>query len=220
MRVGLPAGFVTNWGISKTLSYPFLSDPDMFTSTLATLVSNDVVFTFLPISQSDKSLYIGNPSHTATASLAAVYTMIARAIGVSDNVSTLENVKIDKYFWHDATQTTTFSGPITGHATLGALKILTAAAHLDATNVTGQMDLRRLVILRGTYTKSGGGTAIHYMLGTMYTKKGAAVQTIVANDPWTGTQVEIDPVTRKVVTPGFPLATFKVNGYQPVTALH
>jgi hypothetical protein len=220
LRNALQTGFATNWGISKTLSYPFLSDPDMFTSTLATLVSNDVVFSFLPVSQSDKSQYIGTPAHTADASLAAVYTMIARAVGISDNVSTLKNVKIDKYFWHDATQTTTFSGPVASHATLGALKILSASAHLGATNVIGQMNAHRLVILRGAYTKSGGGTAPHYMLGTMYTKKGTAVQTIVANDPWTGTQVEISPVTRKVVTPGFPLSTFKVNGYRPVTTLN
>jgi hypothetical protein len=145
--------------------------------------------------------------------------MIARAVGISDNVATLKNVKIDKYFWHDATQTTTFSGPVAAHATLGALKTLAANAHLDATNVTGQMNVHRLVILRGTY-KKGAVTATHYMLGTMYTKKGTAVQTIVANDPWTGTQVEISPVTRKVVTPNFPLATFKVNGYQPVTTLN
>jgi len=220
LRNALPAGFALGWGISKSLSYPFLSDPDTFTSTLATLVSNDVVFSFLPIGQSDTAQYIGNPAHTADASLAVVYTMIARAVGISDNVSTLKSVKIDKYFWHDATQTTTFSGPLATHATLGALKILSASAHLDATNVAGQMNAHRLVILRGAYTKSGGGTAVHYMLGTMYTKKGAAVQTVVADDPWTGTQVEISPVTRKVVTPNFPLATFKVNGYQPVTTLN
>jgi hypothetical protein len=215
----LPTDFTLNWGISKGLSYPFLNDPDNFTSTLATLVSNDVVFTFLPIQQSDKSQYAGNPTHTAEASLATVYTMIARAVGVSDNVPTLKNVKVNKYFWHDATQTTTFSGPITTHATLGALKTLAPAAHLDGSNVVGQMNAHRLVILRGTFTK-GGSTVIHYMLGSLYTKNGAAVKTIVANDPWTGTQVEVDPVTRKVVTPGFPLATFKVNGYRAVTTLN
>jgi hypothetical protein len=219
LRNALPVGFAGNWGISKALSYPFLSDPDNFTSTLATLVSSNVVFAFLPIQQSDVSQYLGHPAHTDEASLAAVYTMIARAVGVSDNVATLKNVKIDKYFWRDTTQTTTFRGPVTAHATLGAMKTLAANAHLDATNVAGQMNAHRLVILRGTY-KKGAVTATHYMLGTMYTKKGAGVRTIVANDPWTGTQVEISPISRKVVTPGFPLPTFKVNGYQPVMTLH
>jgi hypothetical protein len=219
LRNALPAGFVLGWGISKSLSYPFLSDPDTFTSTLATLVSSNVVFAFLPIKQSEKPQYIGNPAHTDEASLATVYTMIARAVGVTDNVGTLKNVKINKYFWHDATQTTTFSGPVTTHATLGALKPLAANAHLDATNVAGQMNVHRLVILRGTFVKSGA-TVTHYMLGTMYTKQGTGVKTVVANDPWTGTQVEISPTSRMVVTPGFPLPTFKVNGYQPVMTLH
>jgi hypothetical protein len=190
-----------------------------FTSTLATLVSSNLPFAFLPIQQSDKSQYLGNPVHADAASLASVYTMIGRAVGVSDNVALLKNVKIDKYFWHDATQTTTFSGPITSHATLGVMKTIAAATALNTTNVIGQMNVRRLVILRGTYTKSGGGTATHYMLGTLYTKNGVAVNTVVANDPYTGKQLEISPTTKRVVTPGFPLTNFIVNGYQPVMTL-
>jgi hypothetical protein len=43
------------------------------------------------------------------------------------------------------------------------------------------------------------------------------VGTVLANDPWTGTQVEINPATKKVVTPAnFPLKNFTVDGYQPV----
>jgi hypothetical protein len=39
----------------------------------------------------------------------------------------------------------------------------------------------------------------------------------VAHDPWTGQQIEIDPASKTVVTPGFPLRNFVVDGYQPVT---
>src|SRR6185437_7041071 len=132
-------------------------------------VISNKVFTFLPIAQSDKSQYVGNPSHTDQASLAAVYTMIARSIGIADNVAALKDVKIDKYFWHDATQTTTFAGPVNTHAALGAMTAIAPGARLNGTNVLGQMNVHRLVILRGTYTTTGGGTATHYMLGTLYT---------------------------------------------------
>ena len=41
---------------------------------------------------------------------------------------------------------------------------------------------------------------------------------IVANDPWTGQQVRINRSTKAVVAPaGFPLAQFKVDGFQVVT---
>jgi hypothetical protein len=86
--------------------------------------------------------------------------------------------------------------------------------------VIGQMNAHRLVILRGTYTKPSGGAATHYMLGTLYTKPGTAVLSVVADDPWTGTQVEINPATKKVITSNFPLANFKVDGFQPVTGLN
>jgi hypothetical protein len=220
LQGALPAGFKLGWGINKTLSYPYLNDPTNFSSTLATLVLSDVVFTFLPIGQRDASQYLTPPVHADQASLATVYAMIGRAIGVTDNVGTLQNVKIDKYYWHDATQTTTFSGPITTHATLGPMKTIAAATPLDGTNVVGEMNAHRAVILRGTYKKAGGGAATHYMLGTLYTKLGANVSTIVANDPYTGTQIEISPKTKTVVTPNFPLAGFVVDGYRSVTTLN
>ncbi len=221
LRSALPTGFTGAWGITASESYPFLNLPGNFSSTLATLAVSGKVFAFLPISQLDKSQYHSNPAHADQASLAAVYTMIGRAVGITDNVSTLINVKIDKYFWHDSSQTTTFSpSPLTSHATLGAMKTIAAATHLNNTNVIGQMNVHRLVILRGTYTKPGGGTATHYMLGTLYTKSGTAVLSVVADDPWTGTQVEISPATKKVITASFPLANFKVDGFQAVTGLN
>jgi hypothetical protein len=220
LRNALPTGFGGAWGISKNLSYPYLTKPDLFTSPLATLVLSDAVFSFSPIQQTDKSQYQGNPAHANAASLATVYTMIARAVGNTDNVALLQDVKIDKYFWKDATQTTRFAGPLTDHATLGPMKPIAAGAPLNASNVVGQLNIRRLVILRGTYAKAGGGTGTHHMLATLYTKNTSnAVSTVVANDPFTGTQIEINPTTKRVTTP-FPLKNFTVNGYQAVTGLH
>jgi hypothetical protein len=220
LRAALLAGFGGAWGINKTLSYPYLNDPDLFTSSLATLVLANVIFEFSSIQQTDKSQYLVVPVHADAASLATVYAMIGRAIGNTDNVALLKDVKIDKYYWHDATQTTTFSGPITTHATLGTMKTIAAATPLNGTNVIGQLNLRHLVILRGTYSKAGGGTATHYMLATLYTKTATnAVSTVVANDPFTGTQIEIDPTTKRVTT-AFPLQNFIVDGYQTVTTLN
>ena len=144
--------------------------------------------------------------------------MIARSIGIADNVAQLKGVKIDKYFWHDATQTTTFSGPGHAHATLARSSHLPGAIS-TAPNVIAQMKVHRLVILRGTYTKSRrrnshalhAGDALHQEART-------DIVSTVANDPWTGWQVEIDPATKTVVSPSnFPLANFKVNAYQAVT---
>ena len=219
LRAALPAGFnTTAWAISSALSYPFLNSPDIdFTSPLATLVLSNKVFVFVPISQLDLSQYIGVVHNADAASLAAVYTMIARGVGIADNVEQLKAVKINKYYWHDATQMTTFSGPLTLHATLSALKPLPGA--ISGQNVIAHLKVQRLVILRGTYTKAGGGTATHYMLATMFTRKPNGLpSTVIADDPFTGWQVEIDPATKMVVSPSnFPLTNFKVNAYQAVT---
>jgi hypothetical protein len=51
----------------------------------------------------------------------------------------------------------------------------------------------------------------------MYTAINGNVSTVVAHDPFTGTQIEIDPNTKRVLTPDFPLANFKVNAYQAVS---
>jgi hypothetical protein len=57
------------------------------------------------------------------------------------------------------------------------------------------------------------------MLATLYTKdSNNTVTDIIANDPWTGQQVTINPISKHVVRPpNFPLTNFTVNGYQPVT---
>ena len=222
LRGTLPPGFGSAWGINQTLSYPYLNDPDGFTSILATLVRANRIYSFLPIGQLDLSQYAAMPEHDTGAALATVYTMIARAVGLTDQVATLEDVDIDKYFWDDATQTTTWAGPVTQHATKQNVFVSIAkTAPLSTANVIGAMNQQKLVILRGTYVQSGGGGAIHYVLGTLYTKTaGGSPNVVVANDPWTGTQIAISAASKQVVAPaGFPLAHFKVDGYEAV-AIH
>jgi hypothetical protein len=214
----LPDGFSGVWGITPGRSFPFLNSVSGFASTLATAVVSNKLFTFLPISQLDLGQYHGKPKHTSAAGLAAVYTMLARAIGITDNVTTLEGVAIDKYFWDDATQTASFTGPITSHASLGTLVSLGKGATLSSAAVLTQFAHNHVLILRGTYTASGGtGTA--YLLATLFTSdvNQSAVSAIVADDPWTGTQIEVNPVSKTIITAGFPLANFTVNAYRPVT---
>jgi len=218
-RAQLPTGFGKAWAFTKNKSYPFLEDADIdLTLPLATLVSMTRVFTFLPIGQRDRWEYTVKPLHADAASLAAVYTMIARAIGITRNVATLKGVKIDTYFWKDATQKATWKGPVTTRATLGTLSAIPANVPLKSTNVIGQMNAFKLVILRGTYNNNGS-SATHWMLGTLYTRDVDGTPAfVIAHDPWTGMQVMIDPTTKRVVWPAnFPLKNFRINGYQPVT---
>ena len=105
LKAALPAGFITSrWGITRTVSYPFLINPAAFRSTLATTVNANRIFTFLPIGQLDTTEYVHAAPHANRASEAAVYTMLARAIGVTKNVAALRTIKIDTTYWHDSTQ--------------------------------------------------------------------------------------------------------------------
>lgn len=223
LQAALPAGFSTSlWAITAGVSLPYFgAGSPAFASALATTVAANKVFTFLPAVQHEPSEYIKPDKYDLTSdltSLATVYTMIARAIGVTDNVAALKGVKIDKYFWDEKTQTTSWTGPVTQHATLGTLAPIGSAAALDNSNVIGALNQRKVVILRGSYTGAAKGV-FHYMLATLYTKdSNNTVTDVIANDPWTGQQVTINPTTKKVVSPAnFPLPNFTVDGYQPVT---
>jgi hypothetical protein len=218
LRVVMPIGFGNAWAITAKRSYPFLNEADIdFAAPLAMLVKTGRVYTFLPISQRDKPQYSGASTGANFASLATVYTMIARAIGITRNVAALKDVPIDRY-WKDATKTAVWKGPVTTRATLGELKTLAANARLNNANVIGEMKVGRLVIMRGSYTRNNGAKVEHWLLGTLYTTSGNVLDSVIANDPWTGMQVMIDPSTKKVVSPAaFPLANFKVDGYRPVT---
>ncbi|MPZ56544.1 MAG: hypothetical protein GEU91_08625 [Rhizobiales bacterium] len=219
MRSAPPIGFGNAWAITAKRSYPFLNEADIdLAAPLATLVAKKRVYTFLPIDQRDTSQYAGASTGANVASLAAVYTMIARAIGITKNVAALKDVKIDKYFWDDATKTTTWQGPVTTRATLGTFAAIAADAALNDSNVIGEMKGGKLVMLRGTYTRGNGANAKHWLLGTLFTAQGGMVGAVIANDPWSGEQVMIDPLTKKVVSPAdFALANFRINGYRPVT---
>src|SRR5262249_41091511 len=162
-------------------------------SPLATLVQFQRPYVFLPVRQTDDWEYARPPAHADQASLAAVYTIIARGIGIAVHEPRLDDVKIDRYFWNDATQTTTWPRPVQTFAQLGPLTALGPAARLSSTNVIGQMNAERLVILRGSFTKAGGGTGTQWMLGTLYTRgAGNSISAVIAHDPFTGQQVAID----------------------------
>ncbi len=219
LRNALPTGFLTSsWGITRPDSYPYLKTgtPD-FDPQLAALVAESLPFTFVPISQLDKFNYNGATNNIDEASLATCYTMVARAIGAVTNDGRLEDVKTDRYFWRDNTQKTFWLGPVTGYATLGTLTPIGANTPLT-NNVIKELKANKLVLLRGTY-RSGAQNVESWMLGTLYTTNaGGTATAVVANDPFTGKQVTIDPATKRVLSPsGFPLTNFKVNGYQTVT---
>jgi hypothetical protein len=218
LRKVLPPGFGGAWAITRNKSYPFVNEADIdFAAPLATLVKASRVYTFLPIGQRDASQYVTVPATPGVFSLPAVYAMIARAIGVTGDIAALKTVKIDR-FWNDNKKIAVWRGPAAALATLGAFKTIAANARLNHANVIGEMKIGRLVILRGAYTKNNGGKGEHWLLGTLYTASGNALDAVIANDPWTGLQVTIDPATKKVVWPAdYPLANFKVDGYQPVT---
>jgi len=217
LKAALPAGFITKrWWITETVSYPFLRNPNIFRSTLATTVNDNRLFAFLPIGQLDLTEYARAAPHANKASEAAVYTMLARAIGITKNVAALKTIKIDTTYWHDNTQTTTFNGPITSHATRGPVTTLAAAAPISAANILGPLKVNKLVLISGA---SAVGT--HFMLATSYQTDAAGnVIGLIANDPFTGKQVRIHPTTKKVVWPaGFPLTTFKVTSFRVITLL-
>lgn len=220
MQTAVPVGFaVPPWAITQKYSYPYLNvGAIIYASALATTVVQSKVYVFLPVGQLEPSEYTNAPAHAEKAARAAVYTMLGRAIGITDNVAALKNEKIDKYYWDDATQTATWAGPVTSHATLGAVHSIPAATPIDNTNVIVQLRARKVVIVRGTYTKAGKIIA-HDMLATLYTSdSNGNVTALVANDPWTGKQVKIDPGTKQVVWPsGFPLSGWTVKSYWPVT---
>jgi hypothetical protein len=217
LQTALPPGFGAAWSITPGLSYPFLVTAS-FVSPLATLVDASKVLVFVPINQFDDGNYGKPPEHPEGAALAAVYTIIARGIGSGLKVPKLGGVAIDKSFWDDAAEKTKFKGPLTDYATLGKLTKIPAGERLSDGNVIGAFALGKLVILRGKFTREGGGTGTHWMLGTLHTEKSIGkVTAVLADDPWTGRQVSIDPKTKRVTSPGFPLEDFEVDAFQEVT---
>lgn len=217
LQLDLPPGFGAAWSITPGLSYPFLVK-SAFVSPLATLVDTSKVLVFVPLSQFDDGNYGKPPENPDEAALAAVYTIIARGIGSGLKVPKLSGVLIDKYFWDDKAGKAQFKGPVTDYASLGPLTDIPKGERLSDGNVIGAFALGKLAILRGKFKREGGGTGTHWMLGTLHTEKSIGkVTAVLADDPFTGRQVAIDPKTKRVLSPDFPLADFEVDGFREVT---
>jgi hypothetical protein len=210
---------MTAWSITPNVSYPFqLTDQLKFWAPLAvTRVGSDLEI-FLPISQLEPSEYAAAVTHPGQASQAAVFTSVARAVGVAKNIAVLRDEKIDTYFWDDSTPQTWWRGPIKTYATLGPFVSLPAATPIGETNIIGALRTRKVVEIRGTYNKRTA-TATHWMLATSFIVNSTGTVThLVANDPWTGRQVRISPSAKTVLHPSpFPLPGFTVDGYRVIT---
>ena len=220
LQSALPAGFnAAIWKITPGASTPYiLSAGSERASALSTVIKGTRVYAFDGISQLDRVNYVDTPAHANRASEAAAYTILARAIGVSKNVASLANVQIDRFFWNDDTQQTSFVGPVVNHATRGPLLTLGAAQQLTTANVIGPLRSDQLVLLRGKYL-DGAVTRFHWMLATSFTRgAGGTPDAVIAADPWTGRQVRISVSTKQVLTPpAFPLLNFKVDAYRVIS---
>jgi hypothetical protein len=197
LQAKLPRGFSDkDWAITPDVSFPYLTAAGLnFAAPLAIVVKRNLLYTFLPISQLDRSQYAGRVRHEDQASLAAAYTIIARAVGVTDSVEELQTVPIDD-FWIDRRQQAKFQGPVTEHASLGAVTSIAAADPIDEDNVIGALRRRQAALIRGSFQQQGGGSGTQWMLATSFiTDSNGHVTALVADDPWTGLQVRIDPQT-------------------------
>jgi hypothetical protein len=128
----------------------------------------------------------------------------------------LEDAAIDRYFWDDKDASAVWRGPVRNYAKLMPLEKLSQNVTINNNNIIGTLKAGDLAVIRGIAGK-GASAGIHWMLATLFRTNDANVAThLVANDPWTGRQVLIDVKTRRVVSPGFPLTDFKVDGYRVV----
>jgi hypothetical protein len=222
LRRSLRGGFSgTIWAITPDVTYPYLTSALIaFKAALATTVFDAQAFTFLPISQLDPAQYSPPVVHADEASEAVTFTIIARAVGVARNVAELASAKVNLY-WDDAAEEAKWTGALALHAKRGAFTAIPAAQPLSVGNVIGPLSADKLVILRGTYVGESGSTP-HWMLATAFTVDlSDEVTGVLADDPWTGVQVTIDPVSKTVISPGgFPLPGFTVDGFVVVTLKH
>jgi len=201
LQAHLPTGW-SGWTLTPGVSFPYYPLGLDFWAPLAITVQSNLLYTFLPISEFDNGQYAHVVTNEDKASRAAVFTMLARAVGVAQGSATLTNAKIDQYFNATSGQAV-WTGPITTRATLGPQLNIAAAEALTEANVIGPLRARKLVILRGTY-KLNGHTFSHYLLGTSFTVASGKVTSVVADDPYTGKQVRIDLAAtgKNVIGPG------------------
>lgn len=140
--------------------------------------------------------------------LAVDYVMIARAAG--DKTATVGQ------FWSgtDGATTSGFSS-IPNHT----ISISSTTVKLDSASANGQLAVARAlnsgpVLIRGSIKSSSapGGVEQHWMLGVGTSTDSQGGAAVVANDPWSGTQVKVDARTGKVVDVLNP----STGGYQPL----
>jgi hypothetical protein len=174
------------------------------------------VYVFPPLGQFDDLAYATVATHEDAAALGTVYTILGRGIGFTDGVAQLQNVTIDTYF-DDATKKTAWTDAIKQHARRGRWTQIAAAEPIGENNVIGALRAHHAVIVSGTYD-NGDGRKTHYLLATSFTDKAdGSITGLVADDPWTGHQVLIDPDSKAVSRPAhFPLHGFKVTRFQTV----
>jgi hypothetical protein len=87
------------------------------------------------------------------------------------------------------------------------------------TNLASLPSGSQLLIIQGTANTSAGQSMAHYMLGTSVSGTGAS-KIIIANDPYSGTQVKIDAQTGQVINPppGYKKIDFTADSYRTLTA--
>jgi len=196
----LPADVYGTGQTQLIYSYISLKTESTVTTTFSVTEATAGGRIYAPLSQLDGSLYVSGSlalNDWAETCRATVYTMIARALG--DPGTT-----IDKFY----------------DPTLGAITTLLPpntispfpAKPINDQKVIDLLNSGTPIVLQGTWNVAG--TEPHTMLATSV-KDGM----IVANDPWTGKQVLINPNTNKVVDPpNFALPNFVVTAYQVVNA--
>jgi hypothetical protein len=229
----LPPGFPpTDWKLTKGVATPYLDLPvggDAFQAQLAMVIQSAQreritpaaahwsVYVFPPLGQFNDLAYAAPAAHEDAAALGAVYAILGRGIGMTDGIAKLQDVTIDTYF-DDATQTTSWRGLIKQHATRGPWTQIAAAEPIGESNIIGAIRAHQTVIVSGSYD-NGDGRKTHDLLATSFTdKKDGTVTGLVADDPWTGRQVLIDPISKAVTAPAnFPLQGFNVTRFQTVT---
>jgi hypothetical protein len=233
----LPPGFPhEDWRQTRGASLPYLAenvgDPHFLQAQLTAIIeppdddpktnaapaaAHWSVYVFPPLGQFDDLAYADAATHEDAAALGTVYAMLGRGIGFADGVTPLQNVTIDTYF-NDATQKTIWTGAIKQHAKRGSWTQIAKSEPIGDGNVIGALRAHRAVIVSGTYD-NGDGQKTHYLLATSFTDKNdGSITGLVADDPWTGHQVLIDPDSKAVSRPAdFPLHGFQVTRFQTVT---
>jgi hypothetical protein len=76
----------------------------------------------------------------------------------------------------------------------------------------------QLVVINGTAETTSGNRVPHYMLGT-YVNNDDGTKVIIANDPWTGTQVTVNAQTGRLVDPSAAAAgiEFQANAFRTLS---